>query len=59
MVHRDEHDRLASLYEVVKGKGPYLTLLESLDAMGFDREACKTYAEHTVRAFWKARNQDS
>ena len=55
LVHLHERGELASLYEVIERKGRYVTLLESLDAMGFDRAAWKRYAEQSVRSFRKAR----
>lgn len=41
-------DELGTLYEVVARKGPYITLLESLDAMRFDRRAWKAYAQRRL-----------
>ena len=59
LVFLHQRDELASLYEVVELKGRYVTLLESLDAMRFDREAWKAYASQSVEAFWKSRDGNS
>lgn len=59
VVHLHERGELGSLIEAVERKGKYVTLLECLDAMNFDRQAWKTYAERSVRDFWKARDESS
>lgn len=59
LMHLHERGQLASLYEAIERKGQYVTLIESLDAMDFDREAWKRYAERSVKAFWKSREEAS
>ena len=51
LMHLYARGELASLQEVIERKGQYVTLLESLDAMGFDGAAWKRYAEQRVRTF--------
>lgn len=59
LVFLHQRDELTSLYEAVELKGRYVTLLQSLDAMRFDRAAWKAYARQSVEAFWKSRDGNS
>ena len=59
LVFLHERGQLTKLYEVIEDKGRYVTLLEALDAMSFDGEAWRRYAEENVQAFWKSRDGGS
>jgi len=59
VVHLHERGELVSLYEVVARKGQYVTLLECLEAMDFDYQAWKRYAERSVREYWKTHDASS
>lgn len=51
LVFLERRDELRLLRAAVKEQGRYTTLLQALDAMAFDRDAWKAFAEHSVRAY--------
>ena len=51
LVFLEQRDELMALHVAIKNQGRYTTLLEALDAMGFDRVAWKDFAERSVRAY--------
>lgn len=55
LIHLHEHGQLTSLYNAIRRQGRYVTLLQALDAMNFDREAWKAYAERSVQALPNSR----
>lgn len=51
LVFLEQRDELMALHVSIKNRSRYTTLLEALDAMGFDRVAWKDFAERSVRAY--------
>ena len=59
LVFLDERHQLAALYDAVKAQGQYTTLLQALEAVTFDREEWKQFAEHNVRAYSRSSDQSA
>lgn len=51
LIFLDQRNELGSLHSTVKGQGQYTTLLQVLQAMGFDRTGWKEFAERSVRTY--------
>lgn len=51
LIFLDERNELAALHAAVKQQGRYTTLLQALEAMEFDRDAWKNFAQRSVRAY--------
>jgi hypothetical protein len=51
LVFLEQRGELRLLRSALKEQGRYTTLLQALDAMAFDRDAWKAFAEHSVRTY--------